>query len=86
MPDGVTEFLELVEDDDAVAAFVAKLPAFVVNFLDVRLGAGRCNNLVSTDFGEPLKALATHSFRKDRNRRAGEQGAVISAAATVIAR
>ena len=50
VPDGVAEFLELVEDDDAVAAFVAKLPALVVDFLDVRFGAGRGDDLVGADF------------------------------------
>ena len=85
MPDGVAEFLELVEDDDAVAALLAKLPALVVDFLDVRFGAGGGDDLVGADFLEPLEALAAHAFGQDRNRRAGEQGAVVGAAAAVVA-
>ena len=35
VPDGIAEFLELVEDDDIVAAFFTQLPALVVDLFDV---------------------------------------------------
>ena len=85
VPDGVAELLELVEDHDLVAALAPELPAHVVDFLHVRLGAGRGDDLVGLDALEPLEALLAHAFGQDGDGRAAQQRAVVGAAAAVVA-
>ena len=85
VPDAVAEFLELVEDHDLVPAFAAQFPALVVDFLDVGLGARRGDDFVRVDAAEPLEALLAHALGQDRDGGAGEQRAVVGAAAAVVA-
>ena len=85
VPDGVAELLELVEDDDLVAALGAELPAHVVDFLDVGLGAGGGDDFIGVDGAEPLEAFLAHAFGEDGDGRACEEGAVVGAAAAVVA-
>src|SRR5439155_8353226 len=74
VPDRVSEFLELVEDD-AVLAGLFYLPALVVDFLDVGFAAGGGDDFGADRF-EPLEALARHLLGEDGDGGAAEQRAV----------
>ena len=60
MPEVITEFVELVEDDHIVAS-LAKFPCLVEDLLHVRLAARRGNNLTSYFF-QPFEALPAHTL------------------------
>jgi hypothetical protein len=82
MPDRVPQLLELVEDH-ALRAGAADLPAPVVDLLDVRLAAGRRDDL-GPDLLEPVEALAAHLLGQDADRVGTQQRAVEGTAATEV--
>ena len=66
MPEGVSEFLELIKDPDVAPGFF-QFPALVKYLLDVTFGTGSGNDL-TRHLLKPFKAFPGHSLRKDRHR------------------
>ena len=81
MPDWISKFFKLIEND--IQRIIFQFPAFVVNFLDVRFGAGRCDHF-RADFFEPGKAFFRHSFRQNRNRCTIKQHRIERATSAII--
>src|SRR5690242_5850445 len=77
---------ELVEND--VLRIALKLRAFVVNFLDVALGAGGSHDVfgMRNPLLQPLEALAAHARRQNGNAAASKDARNRNAAAAVISR
>ena len=71
VPQVVAELLELVEDHQVLAG-LAQLPAFVEDFLHVRLGSGGLDGLTG-DFFKPLEAFPAHALRQDGDGSAAQQ-------------
>src|SRR5438034_1005680 len=82
----VREFGELVEDD--IPLIARKLRAFVVDLLDVALGARRANDIVgiANPLFQPFETLSAHSGRQHGNAPATEDAGDRDPAAAVVSR
>jgi len=83
VPEGVAEFVELVEDHQVLAR-IAQFPTLVENFLDIGFAA-RCGDHFAGDALQPLEPFAGHLFRKNGDGSAGQKRGNIGAAPAVVA-
>ena len=84
MPQVIAKFLELVEDHQILTR-LTQFPAFVKDFLDIRL-ASRCLDRLPCNLRQPLEPLFAHPLRQNLNRLAAQYRRIIRPAATVVAR